>query len=262
MPENRKSLFQKLAKARQQLKHAQTRVAQLEADLAEDQPASNGVATVTVPRAEQGIHAQCTEVTGYTLGFAQQEALRQQVEASQQRYVQQLEILHEIDNGLLKGRSIEALIEATLHNLRKLIPCQRASVLLIDPTKEGWGIFAVDQAAPSVLGKGARMPIPPNGFASFNAEKIQLIPDPRTWPEANAPDAQLVQEGLISSLRVLLTAQENPIGMLSLSADRANFLQTKISGLPSRLPASLRLRSTNCCSPKPWRGIMWNWRSI
>ena len=243
MPENRRRIFQKLAKARQQLNATQARIAQLEAALATDLPPTTPGATVTEPAGIQGqaIAGQCVGEAPCMLGLEHQARVRQQVAATQQRYVQRLEIIHEIDRGLLQGRSIEAMIEATLYHLRKLIPCQRASVLLIDPTKEGWSIFAVDHTTPTVLGKGVRVPIPPHGFASFNAEKIQFIPDLRAWPEASAPDAQLVQEGLISALRVLLTAQENPIGMLSLSADCTDFFTDEYQEIAKQVASQLAI---------------------
>ncbi len=229
MSETRKNLLLQLAKARQKLAQAQAHVAKLEARLAGDpeQPsAAMGAATMPLCAVLQIDEGQSTRIppcpSDCSLGLVQEDRHRQ-AEAVQQRYVKRLEILHEIDSGLIKGGSIETLIEVTLHHLRQLIGCQRASILLIDPTKEGWGLFAVDHTTPTTLGKGVRIPIPPNGFASFTTEKIQLIPDMRTWQEANEPDKQLVREGLISSLRVLLTVQENPMGMLSLSADRADF---------------------------------------
>src|SRR5258706_15666964 len=50
---------------------------------------------------------------------------RKQAETALQRYTQRMEILHEIDLGILRGGSILSLVETTLKQIRQIIPCKR-----------------------------------------------------------------------------------------------------------------------------------------
>jgi transcriptional regulator with GAF, ATPase, and Fis domain len=72
----------------------------------------------------------------------------QQAESSLQRYAQRLEILHKIDVGIIGATSIHAVVETTLHEIRRLIACQQAGVVLFDFATNEVLFFALDPTLP------------------------------------------------------------------------------------------------------------------
>lgn len=70
--------------------------------------------------------------------------VRREAEAALQQFIGRLEILHEIDRSLLTARSSREIAMAALVRIRKLIPCPRASVTLIDIDKEEAKFLAAD----------------------------------------------------------------------------------------------------------------------
>ncbi len=143
-----------------------------------------------------------------------------QAEFTRHRYAQRLEILREIDAGIIEARSIQALVDSVLRRIRRLIPCQRVSLLLIDETTQELVIFADDMNRPSTLTKGLRAALPPDWFVGFDAANIRLIDDLRLVPEPLPPGyAQLIHDGLICGLQALCVVQGRRIGMLGLNAN-------------------------------------------
>ena len=69
---------------------------------------------------------------------------RQQAETALQQFAERLEILHEIDRSLLSARSPHEIAMGALVRIRKLIPCPRASVTLIDLDKQEAKFLAAD----------------------------------------------------------------------------------------------------------------------
>jgi PAS domain S-box-containing protein len=177
----------------------------------------------------------------FGIEFAEQEAKRQAAEAALQRYAQRLEILRELDVGLLEGRSIHVMVDNTLRYLRRLIPCSRASILLLESTQDHGQIFAIDHSNPTALVTGTRVPTPPEWLARFGADRVRVIDDLRTLRESHPPDDQLVKEGIVSALRVLLMAQSTPIGMLSLSAVIPGFFTEEHKAIVMQVAAQLAI---------------------
>lgn len=148
---------------------------------------------------------------------------RVQAEAAIQRYAHRLEILHQIDLALIRGDSIQALVEATLSHIRQLIPCQQASVILFDTETSEVIIFATDQNTPSALVTGNRVPMPPDTHEEFGTNTISRIDILEELPESSAIYQRLKMVDMRASLRVALRFQDQPIGRLILNADTSHF---------------------------------------
>jgi PAS domain S-box-containing protein len=164
------------------------------------------------------------EVAGdiaFALEFAEQEEQRQQAEAARQRHAQRLEMLHTIDLAIIRGRSLQELIQSTLTNLQQLIPCQRANVTLIDETTGEGRVFAVVSDITTDVGRGTRILIPPGWLEEFGAGHTRIIPDLRVVADLPPAYEQLAHEEMVSALQALLMFQGRPIGMLALWADTA-----------------------------------------
>jgi PAS domain S-box-containing protein len=145
---------------------------------------------------------------------------QKQAEQALKRYAQRMEILHQIDLGLIQGSSIQALVEATLQHLRQLIPCQRADVTIIDGITGEALVFAAGSDTDTQLGAGVRVPIPSNVFEGYDARHIRVFDDIRLFQDTRPRARQLVSEGLLTALSALIMDRERPIGALGFFADK------------------------------------------
>ncbi len=171
----------------------------------------------------------------------QNNASLKQAEASLQRYAQRMEILHQIDLGLIQGGSIQTLVEATLKHLRELIPCQRANLAILDPTTGDVLIFAVDLNGETALGQGLRVPFLPGVFEGLDARNIRVFEDFRPLQESYPQVKQVVKEGMVSGLQAVLMDQERPIGSLSLLADTPGFFTSEHQDIAAEIASQLAI---------------------
>ena len=105
----------------------------------------------------------------------QQKELRnekQRAEDVLHRYAKRLEILHQIDLGIINASSIPQVVEAALTHIQQLIPCQRVILAVVDNNADEWLTFALAIHSSTDLGNGTRVRIPPDWFEGFNAEHI------------------------------------------------------------------------------------------
>jgi PAS domain S-box-containing protein len=164
-----------------------------------------------------------------------------QAENALKRYALRMEILHEIDLGLIQGGSIPALVEVTVQHLRQLIPCERADVMILDETTGEAVIFAVDLNGDTKLDTGVRVPIPPNVFEGYDERHLRVFDDIRLFQETRPRAKQLVNEGLLSALSALLVDGEHPIGTLGLFADRAGFFTAEYQDIVAEIASQLTI---------------------
>ncbi len=160
----------------------------------------------------------------YAMEFTEQEAQRQQAERSLHRYAQRLEVLHGIDHALLRADSIRTVISGTLAEIRKLIPCERAGVVLFDEPAHEAVLYFLDSETNSALQSEQRTPLPsPDWLADFSSRGSKNVGDLRAVSAPYGFYQVAVQEGMISILHILLTAQDKPLGLLNLLASTSHF---------------------------------------
>lgn len=148
-------------------------------------------------------------------------AQRRMAEQRLRRTVRRLETVHEIDQAILGAKSKEDVAEALLQDVRRLVPCQRASIDLFD--------FEADEvivvAAAQTIGRGraaagARFPLTLHGmlFEMLGRHEVAYVRDLRKLPQSSPLIRTLCEEGLRSSIVGPIISQGELIGMLSLSA--------------------------------------------
>ncbi len=215
----RQNLSSKLVKARHQLQMAQIRVAALEAELVKDlpnlaDPAGGGYPYHRTPD---------TLLEGCQLSNAEQDEARQQAEASIKQYAARMEILHQIDMGIINACSIEAVVETALKQIRTFFACEQAFVGLFDDETNDSVIFACNLNRPFEISKGTRLPTLRGSFDEFGTGKVVVIDDLQRLPESQPAYASVKKAGLRSALRASLTFQGQPIGLLALNAAPPEF---------------------------------------
>src|SRR5258707_1480876 len=169
------------------------------------------------------------------------DAQRKQAETAVKRYAERLEILHEIDLGILRGGSILSLVETTLKHIRQIIPCQRARLAVIDETTHEALVFELDFDGDTAFGPGIRIPLPPDFRAGFDARNMQLIDDIRPLQDANPRLKELVNEGIVSLTGVLLVAEDRLIGSLALLANTPGFFTAEYQEIVAEITNQLAI---------------------
>ncbi|MBX3082067.1 MAG: PAS domain S-box protein [Anaerolineae bacterium] len=166
---------------------------------------------------------------------------RQQNEQYLKRFAQRMELLHQIDIGLLRGDSIQELIQTTLTYLRQLIPCQRAKVGVIDPQTGEGTVFTVNLEREVTLDQGVHTSVPSSVLADLDARYMRVFDDirPRQATNPTTQGQELLEEGIISGLQVMLMNREQLIGSLGLLADSPAFFTPEYQAIAYEVAGQL-----------------------
>lgn len=151
---------------------------------------------------------------------------RKQAEIALKQYAKRLEVLHNLDMGLIQGTSIPELIQTTLKHLREIVPCQGTNVTMIDRAAHEGQIFALDFSNNTVFSEGVRFPLPPDVYDGYDDRGVRIYDDIRLLQESSPRAKRLVEEGHLSLLSVFLKIKDEPIGSLVLVADTTHFFNT------------------------------------
>jgi GAF domain-containing protein len=153
-------------------------------------------------------------------------------EGALQHYAECLQVLQEVVWALLAAQSPEEIVRAVLSPIRRLVPCQRASVALFDFDRGEAQFMATDVDGALGPAAGAILPLtdfsPPDLFGgplhidSRDALKRLLlyIKDIAVLEPRSPVLERLLAEGLHSLITVPLIVEGEVIGVLSPSATR------------------------------------------
>ncbi len=162
--------------------------------------------------------------------LAQDVAERRRSEEALRRYAGRLEALRQIDQATLLAESPEAIADATLQHIRRLIPCRRASVITFDQPGDSAQILAVQSDGPTPLGRSRRFPISDMGpFRQLEKGRPVLVSDLLAQAEQTPTVRQLIAEGIRAYLSVPMICREQLIGSLNLgAAEPSSFTQEHV----------------------------------
>jgi PAS domain S-box-containing protein len=153
-------------------------------------------------------------------------------EEASQHYAERLQVLQEVAWALLAAQSPEEIVRAVLSHIRRLVPCQRASVALFDFDRGEAQFMATDVDGTLGPAAGTILPLtdfsPPDPFrgpihvdSQDVLRRLLLYVKDIAALEPRSPVlARLLAEGLHSLITVPLIVEGEVIGLLSLSATR------------------------------------------
>lgn len=145
--------------------------------------------------------------------------IRRQAEKTIEEIVERLEILHEIDRALISAQSLHDIAKASLVRIRKLIPCERASVTLFDLQANEASLLAADYDGMKTI------PDTPMGLDEYGLDVIRQLQRNKPWstddmlnePTVTELDIRLEREhGIRVWLSLPLHYQGQLIGALNL----------------------------------------------
>jgi diguanylate cyclase (GGDEF)-like protein len=146
-------------------------------------------------------------------------AARQRAEASLRERVEQLTMLHELEQVVLTTQSVRAMAQTAVNQMRRLVPCARAVVYLFD--------FAAGEAVPLAATPEteagvtlSRLPLDAFGLPVVlqQTDPVYRVDDLLLAAPSSAYEADLRDAGLRSRLEAPLTIDAELAGSLSLIA--------------------------------------------
>ncbi len=142
-----------------------------------------------------------------------EEALRQQAE--------RLRVLRMMDQAILAARSPAAIAQAALRHIRRLVPCNRASILMFDFETQMCKVLAADVSDESRVRAGAQFPLEAVAeIEEIRQGKVRIFDDALLPSKLGGAIQVLNGEGLRSHLVVPLLSQHELIGSVNLGAER------------------------------------------
>ncbi|WP_321429540.1 PAS domain S-box protein [uncultured Methanolobus sp.] len=161
----------------------------------------------------------------YFIGMVEDIDYRKKVEEEVVNYTERLNLLHDIDKGIISSSSAEQVANKVLKHLRNLMSCSFARVMLINDNVSRASIFAVDSSYESQIKEGQQTKLNKNKrLEQLQAGKVLLFPDLKASVGYTSPMASiLVKEGMRSALSAPLTIEGKLIGILNLADFKPGF---------------------------------------
>ena len=172
---------------------------------------------------ERWMDERTSELTAANEQLRQEIEERKRAEEALQQCAERLEILDEIDQGILTARSPEEVAQAALHFVRRLVPCLGAAVIVLDFEVGEAMVLSAEVNGERVERTGTRLPVDEfkgtkDLIRSLRQGKVHVVENILAIPQL-PPMLQILQaEGLCSVLNVPLIAEDELIGLLSLAA--------------------------------------------
>jgi PAS domain S-box-containing protein len=150
---------------------------------------------------------------------------RREREAAVRRYAERLQILHEIDQAIVSARSPQAIAQAALRRISRLIPSHRASVTIFDWNEETFSVLA--EVPEGATGSNDTSPLPLSWFwatgtlrqgETYRADNIHALGEEEQTPMIE----WLGNQGVHSIVSVPLLAQRQLIGALNFGARKGD----------------------------------------
>lgn len=171
--------------------------------------------------------------------------VRKRIEESLRKYTSRLRVLRDMDQAIMAAHSPQAIAEAILPGLRRLIPFDRASVSLIDQQTKEIEFLTVWPVQSKAIKVGTRISIGQNWPDWLRGGRPQIISDLQDSPVNDAVMTARRAAGIRSLIIVPLTVGNDLIGTLNLGARKANFYSEEQADLAFDVAHTLALAIQN-----------------
>ena len=164
-----------------------------------------------------------------------------QAEAALHRYATRLEMLHDIDHAVLALQSSGDIAAAIVRYIRRVIPCQRASIVELDPHSGTGCLLAVDAEGETALRTGEIFNLPPESLPELTSWRTPVVSRDRgqTWWD---PTADLLSaEGIHSQIIAPLRFKDELFGLLTLGVKQPETLVPDYLDIVAEVASSLAI---------------------
>jgi two-component sensor histidine kinase len=152
---------------------------------------------------------------------------QKRVEQALQQSAERLRLLHNMGQAILEAYSLAAIAHASLSHLRQLIPCQRASIALLDFDTQVMQVLAIHAESGPHTRVGTQLPFPsPSSLQQFQSGG-RVVHDLTTLADLSPLDAEWQDAGLRSVANISLLAEGKLIGLLNLGSVTPHFFTSE-----------------------------------
>lgn len=155
--------------------------------------------------------------TGLLLGAVATD--RRQADKALRYSAKRLTILHELDRAILAARSLCEITQAALHQIRQLVPCQQASIVLFDFQVSEATVLALHLNGETRLEPRVPLPLAAGGIEALQRGEVNMVQDILT-SELPPATQTFLGEGVCAYINVPMIAQSELIGSLNLGRHR------------------------------------------
>lgn len=142
-----------------------------------------------------------------------------EAERALRSHAQRLELLSEIDHLGLMSLSRHEIAARALDHIRKLVPCDRASIVEVDARTRSHAVLAVSPSRGTQIRAGRRFKLEQWQVVHQSlARGLHYVPDLDALPSLTPLQAEIRSEGLRSYASVPLAAQDKLMGVLNLGS--------------------------------------------
>lgn len=165
----------------------------------------------------------------------------EQVQAGEalRRYAERLSVLHEIDQAILASQSAEAIAQTALGHIRRLVPCQRATVMVFDFEASEAIRLAVNIDGETRIGAGTRISLQDPWITDLWDHKVQIVEDISALLQPSPILQAVYREGINAFICVPLIVQDILIGSLNLGFNRSGPIAPESISIGIEVAASL-----------------------
>ena len=153
-------------------------------------------------------------------GICRDITARKHAEQKLKQHVERLQMLRDIDRAVLELQPPAQIAKVTLPRLRKIIPCNRASVCLFDRQSREIVVLAVDEDKDSHIGAGSRLSLEKADLSRVVLQgEIQLVKDIKTIDRNFPAEHVVTATGARSYLNTPLKFKKDIIGSLNFGSE-------------------------------------------
>lgn len=133
--------------------------------------------------------------------------------------IETIQVMNEIDRSILSTLKSNEILEAVVVMIGRLIPCERATVVLVDREKNGFlytAGFGID-----FVKKGAVVPFENTSTTEVvKTGRYQYVANLREIKGLLPLEESLLKEGFLSHIRIPLVSKNEIVGVLNLGSKR------------------------------------------
>lgn len=142
---------------------------------------------------------------------------RKVAEKSLRSYMSRLEVLNDLGRAILAAQSSESIAREAVQRLRRIVQCERASLILFDEDTATYRVVAEDTAEDGLQGKESGSAVVDYFVRQVPAHTV-VIGDLTSLPERFAAEQALIRAGIRAVVIVPLQVDGRVIGSLNLGS--------------------------------------------
>lgn len=145
--------------------------------------------------------------------------------------IETIQVMHEIDRNILSTLEPEEILETVTRMVARIIPCDRATVVLVDREKGGF-LYAAGFGV-TFVPKGTLVPFSDSSAKDMvETGRTEYVSNLSEVKELLPTERRFLEDGFLSHVRVPLTVKGEVAGILTVGAKRAAaFTQDNLSTL-------------------------------